>query len=134
MGTNYYVTKRENVCNACGRADEVSYHFGKSSHGWVFALHVIPEVGLNSLGDWDELLRSADVLIKDEYGGALSVDDLLQVVTERRGLKPVDWSEEKLRSNCAEVGPQNLIRSRVAGKDFVGRGGGTWDLFVGEFS
>ena len=40
MGTNYYLSSKP--CSCCGRKDS-QRHIGKSSAGWVFALHVYPD-------------------------------------------------------------------------------------------
>ena len=42
MGTNYYFEDSSEVCECCGRGAE-SLHIGKSSGGWCFSLHVMPE-------------------------------------------------------------------------------------------
>jgi len=53
MGTNYYLYPAS-PCKACGRSYEAK-HIGKSSAGWCFLLHVIPEEGINDLEDWKKL-------------------------------------------------------------------------------
>jgi hypothetical protein len=69
MGTNYYLVEQEEKCPHCGRADEGKrLHIGKSSAGWVFALHVIPEEGLNCLLDWERKFQEPGWKILDEYG------------------------------------------------------------------
>lgn len=80
MGTNYYL--HENICSHCGRGDE-PLHIGKSSAGWCFALHVIPERGLNSLEDWEKKFEKGTIL--NEYGNPTSPEEMLRIITER------DW-------------------------------------------
>jgi len=63
MGMNYYVEEKP-ACECCGCKYE-QIHIGKSSAGWCFSLHVIPEMGLNNLEDWVNFLK--DKAIVDEY-------------------------------------------------------------------
>jgi hypothetical protein len=72
MGTNFYL--RIDPCERCGRSD-VQLHIGKSSSGWCFALHVIPEEGINCLEDWEQ--KWAKGKIFDEYGREISINDML---------------------------------------------------------
>lgn len=79
MGTNYYVV--EDVCPHCNRgADKI--HIGKSSGGWPFTVHVIPENGINSWQDWHTFLK--DKNIQDEYGRNVSLDELNELVVSKR--------------------------------------------------
>ncbi len=50
MGTNYYLHEKPD-CECCGRPFE-ALHIGKSSSGWCFSLHVMPEDMINTLDDW----------------------------------------------------------------------------------
>jgi len=86
MGTNYYLKRREpqQPCPTCGctcKSDEKDdLHIGKSSWGWCFGLHVIPELGINSLDDWvEEIEINRDTHhVVDEYGTEKSVRELLE--------------------------------------------------------
>lgn len=48
MGTNYYYY--QDVCPHCGKPDK-KLHIGKSSGGWYFSLHIIPEEKIFNLKD-----------------------------------------------------------------------------------
>jgi hypothetical protein len=129
MGTNYYL--REDACQHCGRSDE-RLHIGKSSAGWCFALHVIPEEGINSLDDWR--IRWTKGRIFDEYGTEVSPDDLNDRITHRGRAEPSGWTPRDYAENHAEPGPNNMARHKIDGRHCVGHGEGTWDLIAGEFS
>lgn len=128
MGTNYNLIK---TCSHCKHQE--SRHIGKSSSGWVFALHVYPDEGIQDLADWALLWSGPNVEIRDEYNQVVSPEEMLQGIIERGSDEPprpgFDYS-----SNYAEPGPNNLVRSKVDGSRCVGHGSGTWDLFVGDFS
>ena len=129
MGTNYYVEiSPEETCKCCGHTKEAEVlHIGKSSAGWCFALHVIPEKGLDSLEKWLSFLSGKK--ISDGYGNSLTRLQLDDIITERRYHK-----ELTPETSTCEKGPNNLLRSRIDGLHCVGHGNGTWDLIVGEFS
>lgn len=74
MSTNYYVTVADT-------GEEL--HFGKSSAGWVFAVRVYPEQGLNTLYDWMTLLASPFNTVRDEYGSKVTVQELMNTVMNR---------------------------------------------------
>lgn len=57
MGTNYYA-EYQPPCPTCGRQDP-PLHIGKSSAGWCFSLHVIPELGLNDWPEWEAWLAGS---------------------------------------------------------------------------
>lgn len=144
MGTNYYYVSNRNHCDACGRTDKERLHIGKSSGGWCFALHVIPERGLTSLFDWqklfrlDELDKNCTARIVDEYGSILSIDELEDVITNRKGEQtqtPYGYESwgDFYRDNHAEPGPNGLVRAKILEGHCIGHGDGTWDLIEGEF-
>lgn len=148
MGTNYYATIRRDICGHCGRADEKTLHIGKSSGGWCFALHVIPEENLNSLNDWKNLLSSqeVEVAIRDEYGAFHTLEDLLNKITNRvwqHDWESHNWSgysgeAEFHARNYSQRGPNNLLRHEITKEtrptSCIGHGEGTWDYLTGEFS
>jgi hypothetical protein len=129
MGTNYYLHKP--ACLHCGRGDE-PLHIGKSSAGWCFALHVIPEE-INDLDDWIKLWK-APAVIKDEYGRELTCEEMYAVITQRSWKSASECSADFLESNHAQSGPNGLVRARLDGRYCIGHGEGTWDHIVGEFS
>lgn len=135
MGTNYYAAKVASPpCDHCGRFDEDDrLHIGKSSAGWCFGLHVIPERGLNSLGDWKQHLSSPDVIIEDEYGNRVSFKEMVSIISERHRPDPPDWDQEQYVTNHAEPGPNNMIRHKI-GQHCIEHGEGSWDLIPGYFS
>ena len=145
MGTNIYLDV--GYCPCCGHAGK-EYHVGKFSAGWVFALHLIPEEGLNTLQDWTDLVEAIqrcedNLSIRDEYGNRMSWNDLLVKIEIRRSGTPLairvyDYagmsSEAQFhRANSSERGPDNLLRSKIDGERCVAHGP-KWDGIVGEFS
>ena len=64
MGTNYYL--RLKVCPHCAKPEK-TIHIGKSSVGWCFGLHVIPEDGIHDLDDFRKLWSDDTAQIFDEY-------------------------------------------------------------------
>ena len=128
MGTNYYMTSRS---APQPRAEAI--HVGKSSCGWCFALHVMPEMGLTSWDDWLAVLSLPGSLVFDEYGVEVTLHKLVQVVMGRRhsDSKP---DQAFLSQNHAEIGPNGLVRAQIDGQHCIGHGTGTWDLICGEFS
>lgn len=115
MGTNYYLHTGNKIkcgCENCDGFVPEILHVGKSSCGWAFALHVIPERGLNTLDDWKKLLIGAK--IKDEYGDTVSYEQMLSIITNRSH-------------------PNGLRYSKIDGHHCIGHGEGTWVHIVGEF-
>lgn len=84
MGTNYYLHKRK--CPMCGKSDEV-LHIGKSSAGWPFSVHVIPEANITCWRDWIAELEKGEAEIKDEYGETVTFEYLNGLVIEKRKYK-----------------------------------------------
>lgn len=115
MGTNYYlVQKVESACPHCGLTGGIEkLHIGKSSHGWAFTLHVIPEKGLNNWADWEFVLSaSAHWQIVSEYGETISTHDMVMIITERG-----EVAKLKRHTDAFTVGH-----------------GASWDLCSGDFS
>lgn len=150
MGTNYYLYENDNICKHCGRYDEDTVlHIGKSSYGWCFSLHVIPESNINSLDDWKKLFEQEDkYIIKNEYDEKISKEKMLEIIEKRVGNKPFDernWDNMLFNSgkteqyfhdtNLSERGPNNLLRSRIGPETrCLGHGDGPYDLIEGLFS
>jgi hypothetical protein len=135
MGTNYYAVfqiKAGEWRNAYIDGISERVHIGKSSSGWCFALRVDNDRGLTSLDAWTEFLR--ECRIEDEYGSPCTLDELLSLITDRRGrpTRPEPGSEWLERNNAA-IGPNGLVRHRI-GQYCAAHGQGTWDMMVGEFS
>jgi len=132
MGTNYYLYEKP-PCKECGRPYEAK-HIGKSSVGWCFSLHVMPEEGINDLGDWKKLWNRKGTEIGDEYGKSLTVSEMLLIITKRSRIAKHDESAQWYRENEAIPSPNGLVRHRINGRHCIGHGKGTWDLIIGEFS
>ena len=140
MGTNYYLyIPEKEACEHCKRPATYipsnRLHIGKSSAGWYFSLHVIPERGINDLIDWILFMTFAPpgTEIKDEYGRSVDFKSLMDVITRRYHPHPVKWSQSMLRQNDAVQAQHGLVRFRLS-PHCIGHGSGTWDLIVGDFS
>jgi hypothetical protein len=140
VGTNYYLSIQP-ACPACGRSFE-RLHIGKSSAGWCFSLHVIPEQHINTLEDWIALWSKPEAFICDEYDTEISGAEMEAIITERRSLTnlneriwPSFYRDEQDFHTCndSERGPNNLIRARISAT-CIGHGDGTYDCIVGDFS
>lgn len=131
MGTNYYLHTKP-PCDKCGRPFEAK-HIGKSSGGWCFSIHVIPEEGINDLEDWQKLLSKKGAFILDEYGDRVSKSMMMKIITERKWLGTEFVTQQWYASNFAEPGPNGLVRHAI-GNGCVKQGKGTWDCIEGEFS
>lgn len=137
MGTNYYL--KIDPCPHCGRCDE-EWHIGKSSGGWCFTLHVIPERNINTLDDWRREWSQPNRAIKGESGEAVTIAEMERIITKRswphsRDTKPLGYeSREQFHAmNHSTNGPSGLLRHAL-GPHCVGHGEGTWDYCPGEFS
>lgn len=85
MGTNYYLRTGKKITKTCdcGFEHEMDeeLHIGKSSCGWKFVLHTIPERGINELEDWKELFKTGKIF--DEYDREVSIEDMLDCILNR---------------------------------------------------
>lgn len=122
MGTNYYWHPK----------DGEKLHIGKSSHGWCFSLHVIPERGINDLRDWAKIWSVwYPGYISNEYGDYITRDSMYEIIT-KRSWDGVPASPEFCAENNCTQGPRGLARHPLS-DHCIGHGAGTWDLIVGEF-
>lgn len=100
MGTNYYLHNTFDHLK-----DEPPLHIGKSSYGWVFALHQIPELGLNSLEAWLNQFNRPGNIIFDEYRTEISKEDMIEKITRRkRNYKLFYFDTETLKQRVAPPG------------------------------
>jgi hypothetical protein len=72
MGTNYYATFEGQ--------DGDTMHIGKKSVGWKFIVRLYPDQGFNTLYDWIFALSGKTVVITNEYGRILALDELLHTI------------------------------------------------------
>lgn len=149
MGTNFYVTIKEDherTCGECGQKTRMTrLHLGKSFAGWCFALHVYPERGINDLDDWKPILKGAyrRCGIADEEGVFYLYQQIVRRITQRKSLSETwddkGWNENGYkdeedfhRQHNSQRGPKGLFRHQLG--DFcIKHGKGTWDCMVGEF-
>ena len=136
MGTNYYL--KTTVELPIDGFNGNSLHLGKSSSGWHFSLHVYPEYGLvnwyNMLVVILLVIEGTEGWIESEYGDIISFASFYDTVVNRKGRWTEDCSEDFLRINRAERGLAGLLMSKIDSEHCIGRGIGTYDYFIGDFS
>jgi len=141
MGTNFYWTKKTDVCPHCGRSDNTKeLHIGKSSAGWCFSLHVKhpawTECSDDSLPldlfEWKELFADPEAVITNEYGEVITQEKMIECITNRSF--PSAPTAAHFVHNGGVPGPHNLIRHKLSPDRCIAHGKGTWDLIVGYFS
>jgi hypothetical protein len=145
VGTNYFSVKRgledldpdvfwERRQVGDPEADDI-LHIGKSSGGWCFSLHIIPELGINDLDDWIRVFIEPDRIIINEYRERIDLTEIMRIITARRWHRPEGsgWTPEDYKRNFAEPGPNGLARHAL-GHGCVKQGEGTWDCITGYFS
>ena len=142
MGTNYYLSSSDR-CTHCGHDAGEELHIGKSSGGWCFSLHVIPNRGINSLDDWRKLWNEPGRVIRDKYQTILTPVEMEAQIVERGSRDtskvPMGYgSWDHFHSmNGSEPGPQGLLRHALGGKyssSCIGHGPGPYDYITGDFS
>lgn len=128
MGTNYWYDELPPPpCLCCKRPfKQQKLHIGKSSYGWYFALHVIPELGINELINWIPLFAKPGSYILDENKQFISASDMIEIITCRSAGKT------GAAARAAEIVSNNLTRHKIS-HHCVGHGA-TWDLILGDFS
>lgn len=140
MGTNYYSVKRgletlppDEFWGRRRDENDDILHIGKSSGGWCFTLHVMPERGVEDLWDWIAILLDPERIIINEYSEPIEFSGMWRTITDRSWPRPKTWTEADYRRNYAEPGPNNLARHAV-GRGCRSQGLGTWDCVEGYFS
>ena len=141
MGTNYYIRQKE--CQHCHhRPDDI--HIGKSSAGWVFALHVDDQ--FKCLDDYINYVKDNDLKIHNEYDEEIDVDSFKSICLDRGMSITIEQStnchnhlykttltvQQYLDRNHAVEGPRNLLRSKIDGH-CIGYDGDI-DLIQSDFS
>lgn len=92
MGTNYYAVIGGHKCSECGEVHkEERLHIGKSSAGWCFSLAVYraeydDPTHPKDWGEWLAMLKRPDVVIANEYGDTVALEEFVKTVTERSWL------------------------------------------------
>lgn len=137
MGTNYYwISETEtDRCYTCHNVVPARRHIGKSSAGWVFGLHVYPEereAPQDFIG-WKNLFYSGTGHIVNEYDDLVTIDDMIETITEREWARPKNWKKQEATPYGVH-GPSGLWRHKIQDRFCIGHGEGTWDYMVGEFS
>ena len=111
MGTNYFLYRKN-------KDDPLieKLHICKSSVGWCFSLHVMPEENIRRLSDWQRVLVQPNVLyIKNEYDEIVTVEHLTDIITKRA------------------LNGQKLQRHVIDHRHCIGHGKGSYDYIVGWF-
>ena len=147
MGTNYYLRDKSepnHKCERCGHTNG-ERHIGKSSYGWHFSLHVIPEEGINNLADWKKLFYDDRYSIQNEYDDDITPDHMLEIIEKRRRGK-IDFPytdyngitytslEDYASQNGLTIGYNNLFMHTIDDGHCVGNGEGPYDYIAGAFS
>lgn len=70
-------------------------HIGKSSYGWHFGLCIYPELGINSLQDWEKLFSSKKNVIVDEYGRTITKEEMLDTITNRENKRFKEYASRE---------------------------------------
>lgn len=130
MGTNYYVTDKNDLVDRLRGKEETYLHIGKSSGGWCFSLRVHKEHNLRSLTDWYRYLRRGSKVITDEYDRVVTLRELLSIITERSWKR--DPTLPRRMGPFEELGPNGLSRHMEDSR--TTHGPGTWDLIDSDFS
>lgn len=85
MGTNYY--KESGTRERCPQCHTVlkepeRVHIGKSSMGWKFLFASVGDI--TSYREWLVLLNCPDVVIRDEYGETITLEDFKAMVQNKQ--------------------------------------------------
>lgn len=113
MGTNYYYIADE--CGSCGRYDKI--HIGKSSGGWPFSVHIIPEKNLMCWQDWYDKIKFQG-RIKDEYGADVTLKELDELVKMKRGYKDERYVLDHYRDHSYFAKPDKKTGDTLSRGEF----------------
>lgn len=129
MGTNYYVDD-DPTCN--NPAHTKVLHIGKSSRGWKFGFHAIPDhqPPLTSWAAWREFLAVRP--IRDEYGQRLTFAAFTRVVEDRATASGTTRPICRVEPTLAEIQRGYGGRYIRSDKNFHDDDG--FDFYDGDFS
>lgn len=131
MGTNFFV-EADPTCN--NPEHTKTLHIGKSSAGWKFGFHGIPELGLTSWDAWQTFLERRT--ITDEYGRAYTLDEF-KVWAERHS-RPGDPPPPAIGWICRVEPTPEMINVGYSGRYSFDNGDyhdpQGYDFYDGEFS
>jgi len=129
MGMNYYI--KADTCPCCNKKLGKDLHIGKSSHGWYFLLHAIPEQNINNLGDWVDRMKGEEII--NEKGEVVSMEEMIKIIKERTNISFPMPRLNNMR-DYAEIGLHNLLRYKINDVYCLSHGDGPWSMISGEFS
>lgn len=133
MSTNYYVKtgrKEKVICNlGCEHEIDEILHLGKSALGWKFALHVIPEKGINELEDWKDVLKNGEIL--SECNEKITFEKIIEIITKPKFTSTSTKSPLYIDSRCSYDYSDDCY---YLNEDPIGKEGGHYCLVSGDFS
>lgn len=94
MSTNYYLIKPFEPIDLNINTNNIPYvikeiqrlksslslYIGMTNRGWVFIIHTIPDLGLNTFNDWLPLLQDPNNLILNELDKVISYEDFMSMI------------------------------------------------------
>lgn len=95
MGTNFYL--HTNYCPCCGQPRE-KIHIGKSSYGWKFLIHKIPNRIFNYRSFCSYIKEG---VIYDEYGQEWEEYEFLKMIQS--------FQKEKNNSYCERIDDYDFV-------------------------
>ena len=108
-------------------------HIGKSSWGWTFSLHVIPEKGLECWRDWEEVLVGSRRIYNEE-GEDVSLEELRETVLHR-ARKLSDEDKARMEETARRYGYFLDRRTWLFRGNESNKGeDGDYSMMEGEFS
>ncbi|MEU2403398.1 hypothetical protein ABZ609_03595 [Streptomyces rubiginosohelvolus] len=81
MSTNYYAFGPF----PGGDPDGEGLHIGQTAAGWRFLFRAHNSLGITTLPDWEHFLRATDVMIRNEYGRDVTVDEMVETMKGTTG-------------------------------------------------
>ena len=113
LGTNYYL--EYNKCKKCGRSDTL--HIGKSSAGWKFLFHKIPNKA-ESFPQWIFLLEKGT--IRDEYDREYTFAEFLNLVRNKQGEQSQLYRDMELIDGYNFMTGEEWVKKLVAERKPLG--------------
>lgn len=127
MGTNYYLRNKKYTHLYLDGPEGL--HIGKSSCGWHFLLCIYLNDGIYNLEDWKNVFFDPETEIFNEYREAVSAEEMIKIITERKGDVTAENSAEELARGTCEIGLNGLLAHKTCVLDFRK----LWNLEGGMF-